>query len=337
MSLENKGRRRALASLALRAIMAAMLCPFASAAWSQDYPTKPVRIIVPWPAGGITDSAGRMLASQLQTRLSNPVVVENKPGATAMIGATFVAKAPADGYTLLVASSETHGINPHTFSKLSYDPAKDFVAIAAFAINPFSVVARGDFPAASLREMVQVVQANPGRYSYSSAGLGSASQLGMEIVKLRLGLNLLHVPFQGEAPAVTALMGGQTDLQMLPAGRAATLRMGGKVKVYAVTTPERYFGMTDVPTLSESGFDKLAIANWFGVVAPAKTPTAIVQRLYAEVQAVMKSDEARAALRGLGLDVHPSVTLQEFQQFVAAEPARWGEVIAQANIKLEKR
>jgi tripartite-type tricarboxylate transporter receptor subunit TctC len=307
------------------------------AAFAQDYPNKPVRVVVPWPPGGTTDVAGRAIAQRLSVRMSSPFVVENRGGATGMIGATAVAQSPADGYTLLIASAETQAINPYTYRKLSYDPVKDLVVISPFAINPFTVVVRGDFPASSINALVDLAKASPGKYTYSSAGLGSASQLAMEMFKMQAGVDLLHIPFQGEAPAVTALMAGQVDAQILPAGRAAALSKSGKIKVVAVTTQDRFFGMTDVPTLRESGFDKVNIANWFAIAAPAQTPAPIVQRLYSEIQAIVTTPDAQAAFRGMGLDVYPPISQQDFQTFVNSEMTRWGEVIQRANVRLEQK
>jgi tripartite-type tricarboxylate transporter receptor subunit TctC len=159
----------------------------------------------------------------------------------------------------------------------------------------------------------------------------------MEMFKMQAGVDLLHIPFQGEAPAVTALMSGQVDAQILPAGRAAALSKSGKIKVFAVTTQDRFFGMTDVPTLRESGFDKVNIANWFAIAAPTQTPAPIVQRLYSEIQAIVTTPDAQAAFRGMGLDVYPPVSQQDFQSFVASEMTRWGEVIHRSNIKLDQQ
>lgn len=320
----------------LRLLLLCLTIFGSSAALAQDYPNRPVHLVVPWPAGGITDAAGRLFANQLSKRLSSAVVVDNKPGATASIGATFVAQSAPDGYTLLLGSSETHGINLHTFRKLAYDPARDFVSIAPFAVNPFCIVARPDFPATTINQIVELAKANPGKFSYSSAGLGSATQLTMEVFRMRTGINLLHVPFQGEAPALIALLASQTDLQILSVGRADTLSKAGKLKVLAVTTNDRYFGLKDVPTLKEAGFDNVNIANWYGLVAPAKTPGPVIERLHAEVQAILKLPDAQAAFRSLGLEVPAPVSLKEFQQAVAAEPDRWGQVIRSANIKQEQ-
>ena len=336
MSMESNSSKKGIASALAAAVAAVMVFFLAQTmALAQDYPNKPIKLIVPWPAGGITDSGARIFAHHLSLRFQKPVVVENKPGATGMIGAAFVAQSTPDGYTLLLASAETHGINVHTYSKLTYDPDKDFIPIAPFVINPFSIVVRPDFPAATIKELIDLSKANPGKFSYASSGLGSGSQLAMETFRMLANVDYLHIPYQGEAPALVAFMGAQTDVQILSAGRATALRKAGKVKVLAVMTTERYFDLPDIPTLKESGFDKANIANWFGLMAPAKTPAAIVQRLYVESQAVVKSLEARTAFRGIGVEVYPPATRQEFQQFLEDEKNGWGAVIRRANIKPE--
>jgi tripartite-type tricarboxylate transporter receptor subunit TctC len=302
-------------------------------ALAQTYPDRPIKLVVPWPAGGITDSAARVMAQGLSDKMSASVVVENRAGAAGTIGAEAVARAPADGYTLLLASAETHAIAPNLRAKLAYDPQKDFVAIIPFAINPFSLVARPDFPANTTKELIALIKSQPGKYTYSSAGLGSTSQIAMEMFKGQAGLDILHVPFQGQAPALTALLGGQTDFQMLPAGSANPLRKSGKVKVFAVTTQARFFDMPDVPTLKEEGFESMDVANFFGLVAPANVPPAIVQRLAADTAALLKSAETRGQLRKLGVDVYPEMSSPAFQKFLESEHSRWGSVIRGAGIK----
>lgn len=300
---------------------------------AQAYPSRAIRLVVPWPAGGITDSASRMLAQALSPRLGQPVVVENRPGANGQIGADNVAKAPADGYSLFVASAEPLAINPHVYKSLPYDPVRDFVGIAPFVINPFCLVSRPDFPAASVKDIVAAAKQNPGKYTYASWGIGSTSQIGMEMVKKQAGIDVLHAPFTGEAPAVTALMAGQVDLMVLPAGSAA--RQAGKVKVFAVTVPERFFILPNTPSLKEEGYVNVNVFNWFGVVAPAKTPAPIVQRLADEIAATLNSDELKSKYRGMGLDVHPPMSQPDFNRFIASEIRRWGEVIKSANIRLD--
>jgi tripartite-type tricarboxylate transporter receptor subunit TctC len=316
-------------------LLAGMLAFAASLAWAQNYPDRPIKIVVPWPAGGITDSAGRIMAERLSQRMGTPVVVENRAGAAGTIGADLAARAPADGYTLLLASAETHAIAPNLRAKLPYDPQRDFVAIAPFAINPFAIVSRPDFPAGTTRELVALAKSQPGKFTYSSAGLGSTSQIAMETFKGLAGVDILHVPFQGQAPAMTSLLGGQTDLQMLPAGSAVTLRKAGKIKVFSVTTHVRYFNMPEVPTLKEEGFEAMNFANWFGLVAPASVPQPVVRRLATDVAAVAQSDETRTALQKLGVDAYPAMSAQDFQKFLEAERTRWGGVIRSAGLKAE--
>lgn len=323
-------KRRTIIQLAATAACSALLM---GAAFAQDYPNRAIRLVVPWPAGGITDSASRMLAQAISPRLGQPVVVENRPGANGQIGADHVAKSAPDGYTLFVASAEPLAINPHVYRSLPYDPARDFVGIAPFVINPFSLVSRPDFPANSVREIVAAAKQNPGKYTHASWGIGSTSQIGMEMVKSQAGIQMVHVPFTGEAPAITALMSGQVDLMVLPAGSAA--RQAGKVKVFAVTVPQRFFILPNTPSLKEEGYANVDVFNWFGVVAPAKTPAPIVQRLASEIGAVLKTPELQKQYRGMGVDTHPPMSQPDFHKFIAAEIVRWGDVIKQANIRLD--
>ena len=303
------------------------------AAFGQDYPNKPIRLIVPWPAGGITDSTTRILAQSLSTRMGQSVLVENRPGANGQIGANYVAKSAPDGYTLFIASAERLAINPHVYKSLPYDPARDFIGIAPFVINPFSLVSRPDFPANSMKEIVAAVKKNQGKYTYASWGVGSTSQIGMEMVKAQAGIDLVHVPFQGEAPAIVALMAGQVDLMVVPAGSAA--RQSGKVKVFAVTVPERFFILPNTPSLKEEGYSDINVFNWFGVVAPAKTPAPVIQRLATEIQAVLQAPDVKEKYRGMGVDTHAPMSQPDFNRFIAAEIVRWGEVTKRANIRLD--
>lgn len=314
-------------------LLAGVLCLVAGLAGAQSYPDKPIRLIVPWPAGGVTDSAGRVMAQRLSERMATSVIVENKAGAAGTIGAEAAARSAADGYTLLLASAETHAIAPNMRANLAYQPLKDFVAIAPFAINPFALVASPAFPANTTKELVALVRAQPGKFTYSSAGLGSTSQIAMETFRGQAGLDILHVPFQGQAPAITSLLGGQTDLQMLPAGSAASMRKAGKIKVFAVSTHTRFFDMPDVPTLKEEGFDAINFANWFGLVAPAKVSPAVAQRLAADVAAVLASADTRAMLQKLGLDVFPPTTPPEFEKFLESEMRNWSSVLRSLNIQ----
>ncbi|MFN0004430.1 MAG: Bug family tripartite tricarboxylate transporter substrate binding protein [Burkholderiaceae bacterium] len=302
---------------------------------AQSYPNRSIKLVVPWPAGGTTDAAGRILAQRLSDQMGVQVIVDNKAGAAGTIGAESVARSVADGYTLLLASAETHAIAPNLRLKLSYDPLKDFVAITPFAINPFALVSKPGFAANSVQDLINQIKAQPDKFTYSSAGLGSASQIGMETLQSLAGTRLLHVPFQGQAPALTSLIAGQTDFQMLPAGSATELRKAGKVKVYAVSTKNRFFDMPDVPTLTEAGYSSMNFANWFGIVAPANAPGVVVHRLETEMTQLIKSSEAIMAFQRIGLDVFPLTNATEFQRFIESEHSRWGVVIRNAKIQSE--
>lgn len=333
--MDRIGGKMIMQSVQLAWLVAGAALLACTSAGAQVYPDRPIKLVVPWPAGGITDLAARAMAQRLGEKMGAQVLVENRAGAAGTIGAEYVARAPADGYTLLLASAETHAIAPNLRQKLAYDPRKDFAAIGAFAINPFSLVARADIAATTTKELFARIKEQPGKLSYSSAGLGSTSQIAMETLKGLAGLEVLHVPFQGQAPAVTSLLGGQTDLQMLPAGSAVPLRKAGKIKVFAVTTHARFFDMPDVPTLKEEGFEAMNFANWFGLVAPAGLPPLVAQRLATDLAAVQKVPETRSMLQKLGVDAYPATSPQDFQKFLEAELTRWGSVIQGAGIKAQ--
>lgn len=325
-------RRRHVMASAFAFAIPALVVTAASA--QTAYPNHPIKLIVPWPAGGVTDASARILATHLADRLKQPVVVDNKPGANGRIGAEAAAKSPPDGYTLFVASAETHAINPSVFATVPYDPLKDFIAVAPYAINPFTVVVRREVKAADMKEAVALAKSTPGKMTNASWGVGSTSQIIMEMVKSQAGIDVLHIPFQGEAPAVVALLGGQVDFMVMPAARADALRKDGTVKVLAVTTGKRVDLLPDVPTLTEQGY-KVDVANWFGIVVPSKTPPEAVRRVSDEINALLRGKEFPEALRKLGVDAHPIMTQPEYQKFVADEGTRWGSVIRAANIRLD--
>ncbi len=316
--------------------MAAMLASIAiapSTAAAQGYPDRAIKVVVPWPAGGTTDIAARVIAQQLAARLSQPVIVENKPGANGIIGAEAVAKAAPDGYTLFVASAETHAINPHVYAKLPYDPLAGFVAIAPFVKVPFVLASKVGVPASSAKEAVAFIQSQPGKLTYGSWGIGSIAQVGMEMIVEEAGLKILHVPFNGGPPAFNALMAGQIDFMILPAGAADPLKKGGKIKIFGVTTGHRFAMMEDVPTLKEQGYN-VDVANTFGFLAPAKTPPAVIQRLYTEISEIIKRPDVQSALKAQGTEVF-TLTQQEYARTLVSELARWGEVIKRAGIKIQ--
>ena len=321
-------------SLVRSVLFSVLLCAWT--AGTAAYPERPIKIVVPWPAGGTTDTVSRILAQRLTERLGTSVLVENRPGATGLIGADAVARAAADGYTLLVASAETHSIGMGANRKAPYDPIADFIPIASFARNPFVLVGRANLSTKSARELVDFCRSNPGKLSYGSWGFGSTAQVAMEMFLGQAKIDVLHVPFQGTAPAEAAIMGGQIDLLVLPVGRTAVLRKTGKIQVLGMMTATRSHLMEDIPTLQNEGFERIDVANWFGIMAPAKTPAAAVQRLVGEITSVVKTPEVQAQLRSAGVEAL-ALSQDEFRQFVSSEIVRWGGVIDRANIRIEKQ
>ena len=329
MQFTARGALRA-ATLVIASITGLLALP----ALGQTYPDRPIRYVVPWPAGGSGDAAGRILAQQLGERLKQTIIVDNRPGANGRIGADMVAKAQPDGYTLVLAGAETHAINPALYPSLPYSPVRDFTMVAPFAINPFALVAKGDIKAANMRELVASAKAAPGKLTAASWGTGSTSHLALEVIKAQAGIDILHVPFQGEAPAVAALMGGQVDLMVMPAIRAAQFRKDGKVRVLAVTTKNRVGFINDVPTLNEQGYN-VDVANWIGVGAPSKTSPEVIQKLSAEINALLQTPAFSAALLQLGLYAHPTMSSSQFQKFMEDDVLRWGTLIHDAKVRIE--
>jgi tripartite-type tricarboxylate transporter receptor subunit TctC len=318
-----------LLAAALGALAAGLSLPAAAA---DDFPQRPVTLVVPWPAGGNTDAVSRALAQQLGNQLGKAVVVENRAGANGQIGAAAVARSAPDGYTLLVASAETHSITSAA-KRMPYDPQKDFQAIGSFAINPFMVVARATLPVRDIKSLVAYAQANPGKLNYGSWGAGSTGQIAMEMFKLQAGISMVHVPFNGTAPAETALLGGQIDLLVMPVGRAVAVNPTGKIAVLGAMTSARTPLMPEVATLREVGYDKLVAANWFGIVAPAKTPESVVAKLSSALDAALASAELQSTFRARGVDlITHSPT--GFVRFISDELARWSGTVANAKIDL---
>lgn len=303
-------------------------------AQAQTYPERVIRVVVPWPAGGTGDVATRVITQHLAGRFSQPVIIENRPGANGLVGADAVAKSAPDGHTLLLASVETHALNPHVYPKLPYDPLGDFVAVTPFVKVPSALAGRVGLGAASTKEAVALIQAQPSKLTYGTWGIGSLGHVGMEMLVGQAGLKILHVPYNGGPPAFNALMAGQIDLMILPAGTATPLKNGGKIKVFGVTTRNRFPLMEDIPTLKEQGYD-LDASNTYGFVVPAKTPLPIVQKLHAEINDLLKQPNVRAALQALGLEVF-TLSQQEYARYLQTELSRWGDVIRRADIKMDK-
>ena len=311
----------------------ALLTPWLACAQPKAFPDHPLRFIVPFTAGGNTDVVARTVAQGLTEQFKQSVVVENKPGANAMIGAEFVARAPADGYTFLLATAETHAINPHIYKKITYDALKDFAPIGVIGYFPFALVANPKLPVNNLAEFVAYAKQNPAKLSFSSWGVGSTSQIAFEQFKQTAGIDLLHVPFQGAAPAVTAVSAGQVEAFIVPLTVALPQARSGRVKLLGITTAQRNPSAPDLPTFTEQGFP-VVIGGWHVIVAPRATPKEVMARLNQELNATLARKEIREILAKQGLEP-ANTSLAEAEKMLQAEYQRWGRITAQAAITVD--
>jgi tripartite-type tricarboxylate transporter receptor subunit TctC len=297
----------------------------AAAAWSQAYPSKPVRVVVPYPAGSTPDIIGRVLAERLQASLGQPFVVENRSGAGGSIGAEAVAKA-ADPHVLLIGGNGPVAINKHLYKALPYDPDKDLVPISLLASAPQMLVVRNELGVADFGAFVKHAKGNPGHLSYASVGGGSASHLTMELLKSDASLFLVHIPYRGFPPAVTDMLAGNIDAMFAIIPAVLPHVRAGKLKGLTVTGLKRSESAPDIPSVAELGFPQLESLAWNGLLAPAATPPTLVSRLSAETVAAMRHPQTREALGRLGFDVVAS-SPEEFSRWIRAESEKWARVI----------
>jgi tripartite-type tricarboxylate transporter receptor subunit TctC len=304
----------------------------AQAAW----PSRSLRLIVPFPPGGATDLLARVLAERLGARLGQPVVVENRGGAAGVIAAEIASRAEPDGYSLFFASIGTASINPNLHAKLSYRP-EDLLPVALFADLPNVIVVRGDSPWKTLADMLATAREKPGALAYSSSGSGSSLHLSGEMLKADAGVDILHVPFRGGADTANQLMGGRIDLGVNNLPSVITLLRGGQLRALAVTSPDRSPALPDVPTVAESGLPGLAgyaATAWFGLQVPRGTPPAIIERLNAEVNAICAEPQARERVEQLGARMRGG-SVAEFTAYIAAESEKWAAVIRRSGAKVD--
>ena len=317
---------------ALAATLALSVPLVIAPAAAAEYPTKPVRMIVTFPPGGGMDTMARLISGPLGDRLKQPVVVDNRPGASGLIGAEAAARAAPDGYTLLMGSADTHAINPAVFSNIRYDAIKDFAPVALLGDLPMTLVVNPNVPANNIEEFLRIVKERPGKMTYSSWGIGSGSQIAMETILQPGKLQMLHVPFPGSAPAIAAIMGGQVDAMMVTLPTSEPNHSSGRVRILGVTPIRRPAGSPDYP---RAGMPP-DLGIWVGVFAPAKTDPAIVALLNRDIKALMDDAAVRASFAKTGLEVVPSVAPPaEFARFVEASNASWGKTVRDANIKVE--
>jgi tripartite-type tricarboxylate transporter receptor subunit TctC len=305
----------------------------AGTAQAQNYPVKPIRLIVTYPPGGGADIMARLIAPRLGDILGQPVVVENKPGATGAIAAELVAQSAPDGYTLMLDAS-SYAVNPSLFARLPYDPIKAFAPITLLAKFPNMVVVSPNFPASSVKDLIALANAKPGSISFASSGNGSAQHLAAELFRQQAGLDMVHVPYKGGAQAMTDVIGGQIPLFFANMASGLPHVKSGKLKALASTGGHRSPNMPDLPTVAESGVSGYEVYEWNAVFAPAGTPAAIIARLQAEIAKVLAQTDVRERITALGGEIAAS-TPQETDRFLREQMAKWARVVREANIKLD--
>ncbi len=324
--------RRAVAAAAV-VLTAALALAGASGARAQAYPTHPVRLVVPYPAGGAADILARVIGQKLSERLGEPVIVENRPGAGTAIGAKFVAKAPPDGYTILMGTVSSHAINPALTKDVGYDPVADFAPISLVASLPFILDVNPSVPAHSVAELIALAKRQPGKLTFASAGIGTSNQLAGELFKSMAGIDIVHVPYRGSAPALEDVIAGHVTMMFDLTITSLPQIAAKQVRALAITTPRRSKLVPDLPTVAESGLPGYAVDAWFGLFAPAKTPDTVVSRLNAETVAVMSLPDVRASLAKQGAEPLTS-TPADFARYVRSELAKWTKVVHQSRISI---
>jgi tripartite-type tricarboxylate transporter receptor subunit TctC len=309
-------------------VLLALVAP----ATADEYPTRPVRLIIPFPPGGSNDVVGRMIATQLSERLGKQIVVDNRSGAGGVIGTEIAVKSPSDGYTLLIVSI-AHAVNPWLY-KLNYDPIKGFAPVAILATGPNVLAVNPSLPVNSVAELVALAKQKPGELQYASAGVGSFQHLGGELFKLTAGVDILHVPFKGGGPAMIDVIGGHTKIVFSSLVQTTPHLRSGKLKALATGGAERSSILPDVPTVKEAGVPDYEAVNWWGIVAPANTPATVIEKLRKEIAAVQESAETQKQFVNEGAAVI-QMTLPQFAAFMQSEMDKWGRVVTAGKIKAE--
>jgi len=313
----------------------AVLLALAGSAWAQDYPNKPVRVIVPYVAGGNADIWARVLSQKLTENLKQAFVVENKPGANGGIGTDFVAKSAPDGYTLLAVASGPIVVNPVLYSKVTYDPVKDLAPVAQCAVYQYVLVVRSDSAYKTINDLVAAAKANPGGLAYGSTGIGGGNHLAAELFGLTTGTRFNHIPYKGSAPALADLLGGQLAFMFDTVLTSVPHIRGGKLRAFAVSSTKRAPSLPEVPTMQEAGFRGFDMSQWQGILAPAGTPADVVKKLNADIVKAMHAPDVheRIAVQG-GNDIVTG-TPEEFGALIRADLDRYGRLIREAKIKAE--
>ena len=316
-------------------LIGALLVLAAAVARAQDYPAKPVRMVVGFPPGGGTDVVARILQPRLSELLGQPVVIDNRPGATGTVAAGHVAKSPPDGYTIMMGHVSVNAIAPSLFSNLPYDAERDFAPIGIAASVPHIVVVHPSLPATTLKELIAYLKAQPGKLTFPSAGNGSMPHLAGEVFQSLAGVKLVHVPHKGTGQSMQDLLGGQHLVAFDTMAASAPHVRSGKLRALAVSTRDRVATLPDVPSAEEAGLPGYVVTTWYGIFAPAGSPSAIVNRLHAELVKAMQTAEVRSKLEGIGADGSVSKSPAEFAALVRADTARYAKIVKDIGLRIE--
>jgi tripartite-type tricarboxylate transporter receptor subunit TctC len=312
----------------------ALLALAPSVTLAQTYPAKPIRIIVPWTAGGTADTLARIMAQRLGESLGQQVLADNRPGASGQIGTDLVAKATPDGHTLLLATTAPNSTAPSLYSKLTYDPMKDFAPISLIALTFYVASVNPAVPVKTIAELVKLAKARPGELNFSSPGNGTPNHLSGEMLKTMAGIQMQHIPFKGSAQAIADVIGGQIPLNFENIAVVLPHIKAGKVRPLGVTSAQRNRYLPEVPTIAESGYPGFEAVGWFGLMAPAATPRNVLEKLNAESMRILATPEVSSRILGLGAEVKPT-TMAEFEAFNRAQISKWAKVIKDSGARVD--
>lgn len=322
-------------SIRLGVLAALLACaPLAQESAAQAYPSRPVRIVAPFAPGSTIDIIGRLIAPRLSEALGQPVLIENRPGAGGMVGMDAVAKSPPDGYTMVIGALGPLAMNPVLYPKTPFDPVRDFAPVTLLATGPVAIAVHPSLPVRTVKELVALAKKNPGKLNFGSPGVGSSPHLTGELVKMLTGSDIVHVPYKGNAEAITDLVSGRVSIVFTGVPPVVPLAKAGRVRLIATTGRQRVPGLPDVPTIAEAGLPAAEVLIWYGLVAPAATPKEIVSRLNAHIVKIMAAPEVRERFSQQGIDPETS-TPEQFGRLIRDEYARWTKVIRASGIKME--
>jgi len=321
--------------LPLYLVTTALLLAIAGPAAAQSYPVKSIRWISPWPAGGANDIFSRAIGQKIAESLGQQVLVDNRPGAAGTIGSDIAAKAPADGYTLVMGSSPTHAIAPALYPALPYDPVRDFAAVTLVGSVPNVLVLHPSVPAKTVKEFIAVAKARPGKLNFASTGNGTSQHLSAELFKFMAGLDMVHIPYKGTAPALTELVAGQVDLAFENMPALIPHIQAGRLRALAVTTTKRSAVMPELPTIAEAALPGYDASVWFGVFAPAGTPRPVIDRLHGEILKALQTQDLKSRMIAMGTDVS-GMGPDDFSAYVRKEIPKWANLVKAAGVKVSQ-